>query len=304
MFVVIIHSRMTGRDGLMPAIVVAVPCFYAISGYFLYTGNRQKEIRRAHRWIIKVLLITTLTNMTYLSFFHLLGRHYAWRALAFNIFSGSVISVHLWYLSAFWQALLLFLLIRRYCPRLVHLLPCLLLLNQATARYSFLFWNEPPAVWLRCNSITVALPCLSLGYLLAYHQKRLMSLPGIALLPLIFIALTYMEDFLLTATGTNNHISYLLSTPLLAFSLVLLCIRYPQFSLPAVAEIGKRHSAHIYYVHIAVAVLLTMILEKYFSLSIDSFAPVLTFTGSILFSFGLQKVLKLIQQWLNPKPCS
>lgn len=171
LFVVIIHSRMIGRDGLMPAIVVAVPCFYAISGYFLYTGNRQKEIGRARRWIVKILLITALTNMAYLAFFHLLDRHYAWRELAFNIFSGSVISVHLWYLSALWQALLLFLLILRCCPRLVHLLPCLLLLSLAMARYSFLFWNEPPAIWLRCNSITVALPCLSLGYLLADIKK-------------------------------------------------------------------------------------------------------------------------------------
>lgn len=118
------------------------------------------------------------------------------------------------------------------------------------------------------------------------------------------MTLTYVEDFLLTAADTNNHISYMLSTPLLAFSLMLLCIRHPQFSLPAIAEIGKQHSAHIYYGHIAVATLLTMISEKYFSLSIDSFAPPLTFTGSILFSYSLLKGFKLIQQWLNPMPCS
>jgi len=57
LFVVIIHVPFIGKDTLAPIIRIAVPCFFMISGFFLYSGNAQAETTKAWKWAKKAFML-------------------------------------------------------------------------------------------------------------------------------------------------------------------------------------------------------------------------------------------------------
>lgn len=63
LFVVMIHTDFVGKAYLSPVIRIAVPCFYILSGYFLYAGNAQKECSRAWRWVKKAFLLAVCLDV-------------------------------------------------------------------------------------------------------------------------------------------------------------------------------------------------------------------------------------------------
>lgn len=229
-FVVAIHCGNWGKEYLMPIFTVAVPCFFAISGYFLYTGDTEKEIQHAWKWFRKIILITLSTNLFYYLFNSALEYSYSPRELLINIITGSQISAPLWYLTSLWEALLTFILIRKVYPKLLVAIPFCFIIHLITTRYSFLLFEEMPKGPFRMgtNFITIALPFICIGYFLAKNKDKLLKLPGIFLYPLIFAIAIWIEySFFL---GTQIRMAaYLIVTPFFAISLLLFCLKYPNF---------------------------------------------------------------------------
>lgn len=112
--VVACHIPMTGGGALLSTLLnVAVPIFYAISGYFLYAPDAQQSLRRAlssARKLVPVILIVNLIH-----FLWLLPQH-ADMALGVDLVKllvyGDALIGHLWYLNAMlWAMLILALLL-------------------------------------------------------------------------------------------------------------------------------------------------------------------------------------------------
>lgn len=68
LFVVIIHTNMIGKEALSPLVRIAVPVFYIITGYFLYTGNAENECAKAWKWTKKAFFLALGLNIIYFFF--------------------------------------------------------------------------------------------------------------------------------------------------------------------------------------------------------------------------------------------
>lgn len=167
-FVVMIHFPMWGCWILEPIIRIAVPLFYLVSGFFLYSGSQTREIGKALRWIRKIVICSLLLNAFYaiwrIAFLH---ECISGRMVLSALLTGEGICVPLWFLTAMWQGLFVFVLLRRWKEKWLPAVPALCLLNPLLGRYCFLFMeaNEQLPTFVRSNFLTVALPFICLGYL-------------------------------------------------------------------------------------------------------------------------------------------
>ncbi len=292
LFVVMIHVPVIGKETLSPIIRIAVPCFYLISGFFLYADNEQKEIKRAWKWIKKTLLITILINLFYFL---------AWYRFSFSVghvkgiikavVTGESIAYHLWYLTAMWQALIIFVIIRRYLPAcLIYFAPTLILLNLLLGRYIILFYHGDYtlAQYVRLNCFSVALPCICLGYLLKKYICILSEFKYWWIMLFVFIVCIYGEELMLRIYFINNNVSYSLFTLPIATCIFLAFYQGVKAAPSWILQIGKKHSANIYYFHVFISVYLAAIFRKIFNIDISSIQALLVFLACIVFSFILR----------------
>lgn len=295
-FVVVIHFPMLGKQQLEPLVRNAVPLFYIISGFFLYKGILEKEIITAKHWVKKLIVCSILLNTGYA----------VWNYFVYDVsltpgmmlraaVTGNGISVPLWYLTALWEALLVFILLRRKAYRLIGWAVVLCVLNPLLGRYCFLFMEngEQLPACIRTNALTVALPYLCIGYTSARYQ--LWSQWGKIRYPIISGGVMYAEYYMLQWCGVNNHVSYLFATAAFSWFLFLWVLQYKGPLPCAAVEIGKRHSANIYYYHSAVGAVAMML---------SSICPWLKMVGApvvFLFSFLFSVFLLGVTQVIGKK---
>lgn len=292
-FVVVIHFPMLGKQQLEPLVRNAVPLFYIISGFFLYKDIQEKEISTAKHWVKKVIVCSILLHTGYA----------AWNYIVYDVsltprmmlraaVTGNGISVPLWYLTALWEALLVFILLRRKAYSLIGWAVVLCVLNPLLGRYCFLFMEngEQLPTYIRTNALTVALPYLCIGYTSARYQLWFQW--GKIRYPIILGGVMYAEYYTLQWCGVNNHVSYLFTTAAFSWALFLWVLQYKGPLPCAAVEIGKRHSANIYYYHSAVGTV-AMMLSSICPWMQMVGAPVV-FLFSLLFSVFLLGVTQVI----------
>lgn len=269
-FVVLIHIPFLWSQYLQPLIVTAVPCFYLISGFFLYNGDAGIEISRAWSWIKKIFLINLVVNAIYIAYYYcVFGYTYSFGDIAHAIVTGSGVVAHTWYLAAMWEALVVFLLIRRKFPFLIQVAPFFLLLNLMLGRYNFLICSEAHhwPIYIRLNFLSVALPYLSLGYLLSRSRSVFENSKCVLLFLFAAIALLYGEDLLLQVLSVRSGGSYYCATVVLAVSLLVVALRYTDSRWSWLIYIGKYHSANIYYFHVLVGSVCMCLCKNWFDYS-------------------------------------
>lgn len=275
LFVVMQHLPFAGRGLFSPIINTAVPLFAMISGYFLFCSddNGKQLSERLLRTLKKVWLISLQVNAVYL-IYHLLRSCFDeshafplqnWKDLLELFLYGDTLNYALWYLNAYWQALMiLWLLSRHQLEKWIRYFPFLLILGVFWGRYLFLFPIENAAIekilgQVCKNCFTTMLPFMSIGFLL--HQKealwRKFRIEHLWILSLATLFLAYVEITVLTLLHCNNHHSQLFFGILFAICCFVLALHYPQWSLhPFIQQVGKHHSANVYYYHLLVAWLL------------------------------------------------
>lgn len=290
LFVVIIHVPMFGKSELKPLLSAAVPCFYIISGFFLYRGDRIKEIHCAWRWCKKIFTISVLVNLFYFIYWGVQG---TWRYKAFchAFLSGDLLNAALWYLTAMWQGLLAFILIRRFVSsKVIYLLPLLIIFSLLEGRFHFLFEDGGAYVpqWHRLNFFAVALPCLSVGYLLRKHVHRLKNLYVAIAFFVFFVVCGYAEDWIISIY-VKKIISYGIFTIPVAICLFLIFLNLKKVRLSFISDIGKYHSANIYYFHVFV---------RYIVLEIEEYAHINAVSVRALIVYGLSIVVSIAVNWL------
>lgn len=172
-FVVVIHFPMLGKEHLEPLVRTAVPLFYIITGFFLYKGAGEKEINTAKRWVKKVIMCSVLLNVCYAAWNYIVHDVTLTQRMLFKaVLAGNGISVPLWYLTALWQALLVFILLRKEAYGFMGWAVALCALNPLLGRYCFLYMENGEQLYtsIRTNALTVALPYVCIGYLSARYQ--------------------------------------------------------------------------------------------------------------------------------------
>lgn len=257
--VVIVHAQMCGKSALTPLLGIATPCFLAITGFLMFSADADRELGKAVKWARKCFGLSLVCNLLYLSFYLFDGvplSKYSGGALIINLFTGHIISTHLWYLTAVWQGLLLMWLLRRYAPRLIAFAPLLYLLAWVLRSYGKVLFPELSSdtlFILRANAVVTALPFLATGYLV--HKYHTSILAKVKILPclLALLLFAYGEYALRLWSGSGSSIFFLCTWPLVA-TLMLTCCHYSNFTIPVLGRIGRLHSANVYYFHILVLI--------------------------------------------------
>ena len=293
---VMMHSAFYQREWLLFIIGVGTPCFLAITGYLLYSNSLEREQQKCKKWAYKSFKLGLICAALYLVFYLSIGKTFHWYDILINFFTGDRICLPLWYLTALWEALLLFALIRTFLPRLIYWLPVLFLLSYAIRIHPDIMC---PGLGLygqnlmRSNAIVTSLPFLCTGYLVHKHKDWLLSRINVNIwLPVVLAALLGEYAFRVFQ-GLPFGAFSLLTYPCVVM-LILSCVKYPDVRIPLINQIGEKHSANIYYFHIFVLDCLCLTnctIKGLEALQIW----LLGIPISIIFNFALSKVTALLK---------
>ena len=181
--VVIIHFPMKYGYYFYPIVRIAVPCFFMISGYFLYSDNREKLMSNLKRALRKTLQVTIWAYVFYFLvelFLFLIFKNNTLdipsHTLLYYIVAGPSIggSSHLWYLIAYIETLIIALICAKTntIKVLWWLFPIGLILNLLIGKYSFILppidfsvVGLPKYIAAR-NFITLGIPAFAVGLFL------------------------------------------------------------------------------------------------------------------------------------------
>lgn len=116
MLVVFIHCEYPYKADVLPVTDVAVPLFFAISGYFVFGVKRKYE--RIER-IVKIFVWSAALYLLKTEALHFLSIHQFWfptfkNITDFLLFNDVAFSIHLWYLPAYIYVLLIAFYIDKY----------------------------------------------------------------------------------------------------------------------------------------------------------------------------------------------
>ncbi len=134
-FVVVIHGTIFGKEYFEPVTRCAVPCFFIISGWFIYSADLGKMRERLMKSIKRVgwilLWSTVLFAVVKLGSCYLHDDFSCWRGSIkyFLLFNPNPFYYHLWYLAAYLYVLIIVFLLARYWK--------ISLLKYATPTYKF-----------------------------------------------------------------------------------------------------------------------------------------------------------------------
>ena len=287
--VVILHTPLRGKEIIEPVFWVAVPCFYIISGYFLYSGSVETENSRAKRWVRKIFFANVMVNLSYVVFYKAQGGMFSLEQYLHVLLTGTGVTLHTWYLAAMWQALCLFIIIRNKMPKLIYWAMLLCVLNPIFGRYSFVFSVNDHPIYMRANCISVALPYMCMGYAIAKNQHLLKLIKRPLLIAFICVLCAYIESCVLNCLGRNNGVSYLLTTTPMAICFFVAALCHKGRVNDWIVKIGKYHSANIYYFHIMISVVCWYMCRHFFDFS--CVVAVVVFGGALLFSYMLNYII-------------
>lgn len=289
LFVVIIHSEMWGRETIEPIIRIAVPCFFAISGFFLYSEKQDVEFLRIYRWLKKVALIYLFVALYYGVFLYFYeGKTYTWKDVVISLVIGTTPVFHLWYLVSLLQALIVVLLLKRFhvwgvWPLfLVFILEYMFRSCLAHKIIDNLYLNSWKPLW--------AVLLLGIGYYSSKYKTFLYSTKILILFLLISILLQYN---ICCFSPDIARLLGMVCNMIIPVCLISLCVKFPEFTLSYLTRIGKEHSGNIYYFHVFVYLLLNKIIAA----DIGCKFPLLTFIVSVLFSEFIHFMLFLYNKF-------
>lgn len=226
----------------------AVPCFFIISGWFLYGyDSRRKSIQS----LKKLFPVTILSCLAFyiLKGFPEITKWDIWNLILYN--STDQFGYHLWYLYAYLYVLIIIAVFNHHIWKIgVFLIPLLLCAELCLGKYSnIVLGREFPFIYCR-NFLVTGLTYVLIG---AYIRKNDLQLNRKLLIVLIsFFALsTIIEKFFLIETGLESPRESYISTPFLAVA-VFLFFKGMQIKKSFLTEAGKKYSLWIYIIHPAI----------------------------------------------------
>lgn len=269
--VVVIHFPMKYGYYLYPIVRIAVPCFFMISGYFLYNDNREKMLTNLKRALRRTLKVTIFAYAFYLLveifnavMFNGGALCIQPHTLLYYLIAGPQIgsSSHLWYMIAYLETLLVALLCvkAKSIKLLWWAIPVGLTLNLLIGKYGFLFPSIDfsgvglPQYIAARNFITMGIPAFAIGLLLQKNNSKICDLINNRkawISCILCLILATVEFVILHIKFEKNYMADIsLFTIPLAISVIILCLKYPDTGKGKyITTIGKKYSSDIYIYH-------------------------------------------------------
>ena len=261
---------------LLPISRLAVPCFFMVSGYFLYDQDHLAITKNIKKAIKKILLLSLKIHIVYLIIVGLFNsyydgniriRLYDWDFWVKLLLYGESIPFYkygnkvFWYLTAYIETLIViyFFIINNWQKSLDYLIPFGLLINLVLGRYSFMF-GGPYSYFLRCNFITMGIPFVLLGMMLKRpsslntfmskkDNKTILILTIIALL--ISVIEYYCQSIILHLRQYGDLNIFTIPA---AIGIMMIALKNQEVHPKAIIFVflGKYCSANIYLYHILI----------------------------------------------------
>lgn len=182
-FVMIIHVKTPYYPYYEPIVRSGVPCFFIISGFFLYTENCFREkLKKAIYKICRLLLWSTFVFFLYSLFLALATSNFSAfnftprRIISIIFFNASIFGIHLWYIGAYLYVLVIFYFIETHfkikSSLLFMLVPIFLLCACCLSKYSLLLTGHEISTMLTRNFLFAGIPYFLIGiFIKKYYSK-------------------------------------------------------------------------------------------------------------------------------------
>lgn len=298
LLVVVIHFPMAGSEPFVPLLRTAVPVFFMTSGYFAYAPDRSTVERKLCRAFRKTLWITLYSNVIFGCLKILLAAVGTEHTPSFSltnpfdwfrlILVGNTVLEYLWYLTAYLEALAVFLLfVRMKAERSLFLaVPLLLAAGLLLGKYTFLFGlHDSPPLWVSRNFLTLGLPYFCIGYLIHRSEKSLLATFGrhAWACSILFLGAVLAEGSLLDGVWRLGDV-FLFTAPL-AVSVFLFCLMHKSYGAGSWFDrAGERHALNVYLFQSIVAGVTIGVGQRLSGIDVASYAAPAIFLGSILLS--------------------
>ena len=269
--VVVIHFPMKYGYYFYPIVRIAVPCFFMISGYFLYNDNREKMISNLKRALSKTLHVTITAYLFYflieiVNYIIFKGNSLSTSSntIFYYLLAGPQIgsSSHLWYLIAYLETLIVaFICTKSNTIKILWcLIPIGLTANLLLGKYGFLLPSFDfssvgiPKYIIARNFFTIGIPAFACGLLLRKNIAQInerVNNKKAWITAISFLILASLEFVVLHIKFELKYMADIsLFTIPLAISLILLCLKYPNFGEQSyIKTIGRKYSTDIYVYH-------------------------------------------------------
>jgi len=252
-FVVSIHISSFYKFAFQPLLRTAVPIFFIITGYFLYSADRTVAAARCKKAIRKLLILFLWSNTLYF-IYHLVNYSRGglfpignWHGVVGFLIFGDGLCIALWYLMASLQTLVVFRAALKFKMErwLYPIIPAGLLFALLFGHYSIL--GHPLSPLFIRNAFTTGMPCFLLGWLTHRYADRL-KMRRIEFALLVSTGLYYTE-YILNSLPSDL---YAMTVPT-AWLLFLCALKHKDVGAGSLLErIGRDHSTNIYVLHLLV----------------------------------------------------
>ena len=305
--VVFIHSgvhSLDGKVGFLGTILLvfgrlAVPFFFVVSGYFLYS-NYDKQVSRVAKSVPKLLNIFILSSLLYFIFFGWYFGSYSFTAslitpsTIFNMiaFNHPIYNEALWFLLALICGSLVVLLNAKYVKKdwlLMILASFFYVASLLVSNYSQFINIEQVNVSYYRNFLGEGLLFIMIGYMCSKYASRLQAISYIKLFSYSMLCLAlYFIEFYAVRTNVESPADIYIMFPILSVLIITWSIKYPNvLSKTVVPMLGAQIALYIYILHI---LFLYSIEILYARLGIDggqSIAAIVRLLVAFLLSLGL-----------------
>lgn len=226
----------------------AVPCFFIISGWFLFGNNSSVRAIKS----LKRLIPITLFSSVVFYIINGLPKLYKWDIQNLILYNSTdQFGYHLWYLYAFLYVLIAVAAFNNRIWKIgFYLLPLLLCTELCLGKYSnIVFGRAFPVIYCR-NFLVTGFTYVLLGGLLKKFELQL-NRKILLVLILFFAFSTIFEKYVLLQLGLEAPRESYISTPCLAIA-VFLFFKDLIIGESRLTEIGNKYSLWIYIIHPAI----------------------------------------------------
>lgn len=304
--IIFLHIHTPYQEYILPLTRCAVPCFFMISGFLIYSEDKtyfEKRLKRGIKRITGILIWSTVVFMIVKFIFAIHDNDFSFLNLRafvdFILFNENPFGFHLWYIGAYLYTLIIVLVFSKNnkIEYIYWAIPILLLTDLCLGKYSIvLLHREFPVIIVR-NFLCVGIPYFSIGMFLSQKQEcinqinqlRIFTLLGV----IIFSILSMIENRILINIGMNATRDHYISTTFLAISLFLLFTTYKQETPNLLSKMGEKDSLYIYIFH-PLFIIFFNIANKYLPSFLQStylyISPIVILITTILFCITLRKI--------------
>lgn len=304
--VIFIHVWTPYRKYVLPITRCAVPCFFIISGYLVYSVNKlifEEHLQRSVKNIFKIFIWSTILFAFIKFLLAFKNNDFDFLQLStlrdFILFNENPFGFHLWYINAYLYTLLIIFFFAKK-NKLIYIyrtIPFLLLMDLCLGKYSFMLWNkEFPYTYTR-NFLCVGIPYFSIGMLIKQYKKQILKFNYLYLFTfcgIILFSLGSMAEYKILVEFNKNTVrDHYISSTFLAISLFLFFITLKSNKSTFLSRLGEKYSLYIYIFH-PLFIILFVDINKYLPIVWQEFylymSPFIILISTIIFSKLLMSI--------------